>query len=242
MAFVSKLRDAPDNIYVKGAGFKLADTLNFTVLLSGHQELGKRFQGLDGAIRSSASLGARNAAGAIWWISQLQVPYDTGALQLSGTIIKGQMDDGVDYEAMTHTFGALFEGASTGGERPAHLLDEPEAEERGDLPSRSEVARKPIAEYKVEYNDEKAWFIHEASEMDFRQAGEFTTSSAGADKVPDSEGRKRGAKYLERAVDEVGPQYPDWVAAEIEAAIGRMKPAPAAKPFDGRPRLVKKST
>jgi hypothetical protein len=166
------------------------------------------------------------------------VPFDTGDLQASGSLQIGEHDDATDIGAMGRKVGRglrdgeLAVGAGEGFGSSLGMLSQMSA---------SSIERKPIKTYNIVYTDGKAWFVHEY-EQDYKQAGEPTTSHPGSMTVPDSEGRRRGTKYLERAVNEVAPSYPDWVAKEIEATLASLKPPPAPpKPtFDARPRLVKK--
>lgn len=243
MAFISKLKDIPEDRYIplaKGGMVKSQDMI-FTVAMSGHKDVGTAFQALDGVIRAAASLGARNAAGKILYLSSLMVPYDKGDLQISGKVEKAEMDDKTDIGAMGRKIG--------GGLGEGELVTEAGASMGSSLGqfaniSAAELMRQPVRVFNVVYTDDKAWFVHEY-EQNYKQAGEPTTSHPESMRVPDSGGRKRGTKFLERAINEVAPSYPDWVAVEIQKGIDLIKapemPAVVKTPFDGRPRLVKRA-
>jgi hypothetical protein len=234
--FKSNLADQPEIIYTDSRlGMSGRDPLSVQIALSGHKDLGIAFQALDGIIRGAASLGARNAARSILRISKLQVPYDKGDLHDSGRIQTGEMQEAVDMGAVQRKIGGFSGGIDATGFDPFLSGDDDSG-----AASAPETFRRAINQFDVVYDDDKAWYVHEV-EQGYHQAGEPTSSSKGAATVPDSEGRRRGTKYLERALAEIEPKYPDWVAAEIEAMLGKMKPPPAPPKPDMRPRLVKRS-
>lgn len=244
--FESNLANMAPILYYNKSGFIENEAMSLVVALSGHKDLGIAFNALDGVVRGAASLGARNAARSIFRISQLQVPFDTGYLQSTGSIEKGEGGGAVDVGAVGRKIGGFTGGSGLDqtkfdptGDGPVGL----EGSSLSDFVSSSDTFRNAISEFRITYGDEKAWFIHEV-EQTYHQAGEPTSSGKGQLKVPDSQGRRRGAKFLERALEEVAPKYPDWVAAEIQAMLDKFKPPPtppkpAAAPSMA-PRLVKR--
>lgn len=98
-----------------------------------------------------------------------------------------------------------------------------------------------LALYDVVYDTEYAWKIHETTWYNFAQPGEMRPGANKA--VPPSDRGWRGAKWLEKAGQEIAPQYEDIVGAAIkdmldkQEAVSRARIAQAGK---APPRLVKK--
>lgn len=103
--------------------------------------------------------------------------------------------------------------------------------------------------YDIVYDTEYAWKIHEAVGWEFGQPGDM--KGWGRDKateqVPPSKRGWRGAKWLEKAMEEYAPQYEDIVTGAIQAMLAEQEalsrsriPQTSGGTGKAPPRLVKK--
>ncbi len=117
----------------------------------------------------------------------------------------------------------------------------------------TDFGKSTVQSYTVVYAESYAWEVHEATHWNFGQPGE--RRGWGKDRahieVPPSDRGWRGAKWLEKALEEVRPKYEDIVGQAISGILQKQASASAAAGIPqgtnapvkaGPPRLVKKGT